>query len=550
MVSPSPSPAWQGHAKALALTVATATLLWPLHDWLHPVNVAMLLLTAVVWSAYRWGRHSAILSALSGVLIFDVGFVPPRGSLAVDDLQFLITFAVMMSVGWLIAHLADHLKQQVHAAHQQTDQTQALYQRASELAAALSPEQVLQATQTLLGRLADAPHPETGPRSPVRVGIWRMEPGREPTALGLPEHVQHAMAPIPMDDNLVRAARVCFETGRPQESAHLDLDHPVLLHPLKGTTRMRGVLVLSREHAGATGRPDAALVGAVASLVAAALERLHFVNVAHLTQLEVTQERLRASILAALSHDIRTPLTTLYGTADALRLAAPDLSGPALDMVQVLRDQAWRLHQMVVKLLEMARLQTGLQTGQLSLRREWQPLEEVVGASIQSLGPALGDTPVEIDIPPELPWVHIDAVLFERVLANLLENAVKHGSHAPALRRITLTARQTLTHWELDVDNVGPGFPQDGLSRVFDLFERGLPHAHQAPKAPQALQTHQPLHADQATHSGVGLGLAICKAIVEAHGGHIQALNRPGGACVRVSMPLGVPPAWVQEATA
>jgi two-component system, OmpR family, sensor histidine kinase KdpD len=530
-----PLPGWQAHAQALALTGAMAALLWPLNAWLHPVNVAMLLLTVVVWSAYRWGRHSAILSALTGVLIFDVGFVPPKGSLAVDDLQFVITFAVMMSVGWLIAHLADHLKQQLRAARQQADQTQGLYQMASELAAAMSPEQVLLATQTLLqGHGRGHPHARP-PATPLRMGIWLMEPGREPHALGLPEHAHASVAPVPMEANLVRAAWVCFESGRPHESTHLDLEHRVLLHPLKGTTRVRGVLVLSTEQADDPWRPDAPLVGAVASLVSAALERLHFVNVAHLTQMEVTQERLRASILAALSHDIRTPLTTLYGTADALRLAAPDLSGPALDMVQVLRDQAWRLNQMVVKLLEMARLQTG----QLKLRREWQPLEEVVGASIQSLGPALGQTPVEIDIAPDLPWVHIDAVLFERVLANLLENAVKHGTREPGLRRITLSARKTLTHWQLDVDNVGPGFPDDGLARVFDLFERGQPHAATDARS-----------ADQVASTGVGLGLAICKAIVEAHGGSIQALNRPGGACVRVAMPLGEPPAWPQEESA
>jgi two-component system sensor histidine kinase KdpD len=235
--------------------------------------------------------------------------------------------------------------------------------------------------------------------------------------------------------------------------------------------------------------------------------------------LQASSERLRASILSALSHDIRTPLTALYGTADTLALAH-NLPAPAQEMALSVRDQAMRLHQMVIKLLDMARLHAG----HVSLHREWQPLEEVVGASIQSLGTALSDHPVQVKLAADLPLVFIDAVLFERVLSNLLENAAKYSPpHTP----IVMEGRREEDMWVIVVRNQGEGFPPDKLQQVFELFERG---------------------AQESNVPGVGLGLAICRAIVEAHEGRIEASNQPvGGAEVRITLPCGEPPAIEAE---
>jgi two-component system, OmpR family, sensor histidine kinase KdpD len=170
---------------------------------------------------------------------------------------------------------------------------------------------------------------------------------------------------------------------------------------------------------------------------------------------------------------------------------------------------------MVDKLLDMARLQAG----KVHLRKEWQPIDEVIGASIQLLGDALGDHPVTVTLAPELPLVAIDAVLMERVCCNLLENAAKYSPPGAA---ITVTVTDAAGSLLVEVRDRGPGFPPGSLKRIFNLFERGTA---------------------ESTAPGVGLGLAICRAIVEAHGGRIDASNpAEGGACVRFSLPCGRAP--------
>ena len=231
--------------------------------------------------------------------------------------------------------------------------------------------------------------------------------------------------------------------------------------------------------------------------------------------LEIQSERLRSGILAALSHDVRTPLTALYGLADTL---ASDRSLAATAMHETaiaLRDQAMLLNGMVTNLLDMARMQAG----HVSLKREWQPLDEVIGASIHFAAPALKLRRVNVSLAADLPLVNIDAVLIERVLCNLLENAAKYSPEASG---IVLTAHAATAHVEVSISNAGKGFPADRLEQVFTLFERG---------------------EQDGLSSGMGVGLAICRAIVEAHGGHIGASNPvAGGACVSFTLPRGTPP--------
>jgi two-component system sensor histidine kinase KdpD len=255
-------------------------------------------------------------------------------------------------------------------------------------------------------------------------------------------------------------------------------------------------------------------------LVAIAIERLHYVDVAHTTQLDMVSERLRSSILSALSHDLRTPLTALVGLADSLSLIKPALPAQALETAQALHEQAARMASLVGNLLDMARLNAG----KVTLRREWQPLEEVIGASIKLLGSALASHPVHVSLPADLPLLEFDAVLLERVFCNLLENAAKYS---PEGSSVEIDARQSGEFVEVRVGDHGGGFPVSNRDSLFNMFVRG--------------QT-------ESTTPGTGLGLAICRAIIEAHGGEIDADNRPeGGACVRFTLPSGVPPVLEEE---
>ncbi|HWH48181.1 MAG TPA: DUF4118 domain-containing protein [Burkholderiales bacterium] len=481
---------------ACGLTTLVAT---PLREQLELANTVMLFLLTVALIAARLGKGPAILASFLSVILFDVFFVPPRLSFAVSDGKYLVTFAVMLTVALIIGQLTTGLRRQAQEADRRERQTRALYELAVELAGALSLQQVAQATRHFfrhqLGTEAVLLFPDEG-------GALIASPADEPQTMIVDLHV----------------ARTVHDSGEPAAFGGLGSgnDQPWYF-PLRGSTRTRGVLAAS---GGALGKDYRPLLETASALVATAVERLHFVEVAHVSQMQMVSERLRSSILSALAHDIRTPLTALYGTADSLALTRPPLPEPVRETVEALRDQALRLSGLVSNLLDMARLQAG----KVTLRKEWQPLEEVVGASIKLLGPALTDHPVTVSLAADLPLLEFDAVLMERVFCNLLENAAKYSPPGSA---IEITAANNGDRVEVSVLDRGKGFPEDKLERVFELFERGTA---------------------ESTVPGVGLGLAICRAIIDAHGGRIRAANQPGGGgCVTFSLSRGNPPSIPEE---
>jgi len=293
--------------------------------------------------------------------------------------------------------------------------------------------------------------------------------------------------------------------------------------PLRAPMRTRGVLVIKPGSPSLQHVPEQRRVlDTFAALIAIALERLHFVTVAQDTSLKMESERLRNSLLGALSHDLRTPLTALVGLADTLSMKLAANGSPhARDSCEI-REQAERTAQLVDNLLEMAKLQSG----RVTLRRDWQLLEELAGAAIRSLGAGLNAHRVIVDLPEELPLVRCDAILIERVLVNLLQNASKY---TPAGTRIGIVARADEGKQQLVVRvwHEGPGLPPGQEQALFEKFARG---------------------DKESVIPGVGLGLAICRAIVEAHGGSIWAQNQPqGGAVVSFSLPLEAAPSLEVE---
>jgi len=221
------------------------------------------------------------------------------------------------------------------------------------------------------------------------------------------------------------------------------------------------------------------------------------------------------TLLSAISHDLRTPLASLVALADSMSLTQPPPSGAQVTIVEAMRDAAMRMNSLVNKLLDMARLQSG----QVQLNRQWQPLEEVVGSALKAMGGALAAHPLRVALPPDLPLLHIDAVLIERVLCNLLENALKY---TPPGSPIEISASSGSDVVQVSVEDHGPGLPKGREEAIFEKFERGK---------------------KESATPGVGLGLAICRAIVEAHGGTIRGETRAeGGARFTFSLPRGVPP--------
>lgn len=482
--------------------VGTTLIATPLRSYLDLANIVMLFLLTVLVIAVRLGRNAAILASILSVLLFDIFFVPPRFSLAVSNLQYVVTFAVMLVTALTTTHFTSTLRLKAREAEHRAQRTQALYLLARQLAGALATEQVVDIVRAFIGEQLHA-------RSTLLL--------RDDSPFGL-------LAAPPAGELAIdmHAADIALRTGAAVRSEKAGgMGFAPLYLPLSASMRIRGVLAVDcPEHAADTRTETISLLEALASLSAVALERLHYAEVAQATELRMMTERLRSSILSALSHDLRTPLTAMVGLADSLSLIVPALPPAALDTAQALHEQAARLAGLVDNLLDMARLNAGAVT----LRREWQPLEEVVGAGIKLLGTALASHTVKVRLPRDLPLLHFDAVLIERVLCNLLENAAKY---APAGTVIELNAETSGDLVEVMVADHGPGFPADRQNELFDMFFRGR---------------------TACAKPGTGLGLAICKAIVEAHGGRIVAENRPqGGACVRFSLPLGTPPVIEEE---
>jgi len=467
-----------------------ATLLaWPWRELLDPANTAMLYVLAVAVVAARAGKGAAIAAALLGSALLDFFFIHPYFTFTVGDTQYVVTLAVMLAVAFIIGNLTLSLQREKEAALERERQSRALYQLASQLAGAVTLEQVDDLTRRFLQE-TQACH-----------GLLLMRHGEEVLPVGEEQ--------APLSGKPYYAAQSALRQGAVQAT----LDEPVqwLFLPLHGSTYIRGVLALSSSGNDLLNNERRPLFEAIAALLAASVERLHFVDVAQRAQLQMTDERLRSSILSALSHDIRTPLTVLYGMADSLAQSA--LPDALHEMADAMRQQALRLNSMVSNLLDMAKLRAG----DIQLNLEWQPVEEVIGASIKLLGPALGQHPVSVKLPADMPLLRFDAVLMERVLCNLLENAAKYAAPSSPIR---IAARTDKKFAHLSVCNDGSQFPPDRLENLFELFERG------------DAESNVP---------GVGLGLAICRSIVTAHGGSIHADN-DDGACVTFTLPLGEPP--------
>lgn len=494
---------WQSLALSVLACAVTTLIATPLLDYLDLANIVMLFLLTVFLVAVSLGRQAAILASVLSVVLFDIFFVPPRFSLAVNDIQYLVTFAVMLATGLITAHLAAGLRQQAREAHYRAKRTQALYQVAHQLAGALTVAQVVEMTHRFITNEL-----------------------KTQSAILLPnENEQQLFAAIQSVDMTLdlTCARAAFENGKRVYNKELgNMGYVPLYLPLRASMRIRGVLAVQLTHQAQETADDLiSLLEALSSLSAVALERLHYVEVAQLTEVKMLTERLRSSILSALSHDLRTPLTAMVGLADSLTLTKPPLNPMALEIAQALQEQATRLSNMVSNLLDMARLNAG----KVVLRREWQPLEEVVGASIKVLGTTLSQHQIKVDLPRDLPLLNFDAVLIERVLCNLIENASKY---APANTDITLTARVYHQEVRISINDQGKGFPDENRENLFNMFVRG---------------------ESETEHSGTGLGLAICKAIIECHDGRIVADNQiSGGACVYFTLPLGLPPTIEQEA--
>ena len=441
-----------GYASAVVTVTASTLVAWFVFGEAHLTDVVMVFLLGVVIVSMRFGYGPSLLAAVLSVLAFEFFFIPPLFSFAVSDLRHVVTFAVMFLVAFVISHLTKRIRDQADAARARERNTASLYAASREIGLAHSREELL-----------------------LSAGRHAREMFGPDAAVLLPGANERVQVLLPVHDTTDASG------GERSADASRSLD--------------------------AEAR---ALLEAFAALVGSALERTMLAVEARRATLRAETEQLRNALLSSVSHDLRTPIAVVMGATSALLERAPKDEETRRVLVTTAHEEALRLNRLVRNLLDMTRLEAGA----LSVGKELQPIEEVVGAALTRLEGRLRDREVGTTIPSDLPLVPFDSLLIEQVLINLLENAIKH---TPPGTPIEVTAAVRDGEVEVEVADRGPGVPKQDAERVFDKFYR----------------------AREREGGGVGLGLTICQGVVRAHGGHIWVEERAGGgASFRFTLPL------------
>ena len=466
---------------------------------LSNVTVGYVLCIGLVSLFYGYGP--ALLAAVLSALLLDLGFTEPYWRLTISNPREATTVAVMFVAGVIIASLTKRVREQAKMAEQRETATALLYAMSRDLVDAVGGDATL------------------------RVAVRHLhEAFRKPVALKLPDPsgalVSAASSPDSFglsttDRQIVdwtwrheRAAGWGTEIFRSADSRFL---------PLRGSRGKVGLLGIKRGEPQSLDPGQLQLLETFATQVGAALERVHLAETARRVEVEIETERLRSSLLSSVSHELRTPLGVITGATETLLQHEDYLALDARrDLLRSAHEEAGRLNRLVGNLLDM----TKLSSGTLHPNKEWHPLDEVVGVALDRVEPRLDGREVMVVLPSDLPPLPIDAVLMGQVLINLLENAIKY---TPPGTPLEISARATASAVEIAVADRGPGIPISERVHIFDKFYRIEPNR---------------------SEGGAGLGLAICRGIVESHGGRIWVDDRDGGGAVfRFSLPLGDPPA-------
>ncbi len=468
-------------------------------------NIAMLYLAGVVVAAVWLGRGPSVLVAVAGVAAFDFFFVPPQHTFAVSDVQYLLTFVVMLVVGLLIANLTTRLRGLADAARERERRTSLLYAMSRELAAARDRREVA----TVAVRHV---HDSFG----CDAALLIPGPPDRPAAVEL---IAAAGSPDWINDHERGVARWAFDHGKPA-----GMGTPALpastgrYQPVSSSQGKIGVLAV-RPRAAETfaPTPQQLLLDTFVNQIGLALERVSLIEGQQAARIEAESERLRSALLSSVSHDLRTPLATIAGAATTLQSGGNLEERARADLTDSIVREAERLNDLIANLV----FATRLEAGGIDLHKEWASVEEIVGAGLARHREALRARPVDVRIPADLPLIRVDNAMLPQVVQNLVDNALRY---TPPGTAIDIAAWATDSNIIVKVADQGPGLTDDERARVFQRFYRG--------RTAQA-SGHQ---------SGIGLGLTICEGIVKAHGGRVWAENNvPRGVAFLFSLPIDRP---------
>jgi two-component system, OmpR family, sensor histidine kinase KdpD len=489
--------AYLGSTAAVAVALGMGSLI---ERFIGLQSISLVFLMAVLASAIAWGLWPALFACALSVLGYNFFFIPPLYTFTIADPENVVALFFFLAVAIIVSNLTAATRSQIVSARTRAKTTAELYAFSRKVAGIGTLDDLLWATAYQISSM-------------LKLHSVLLLPDKDADNLT----IASAYPPEDVLDNAdMAAARWCWEHNRPAGRCADTLPGGKWLFlPLRTGSGPVGVIGIDRDEPGPLLTPDERrLLDALADQAAVAIERVSLARGLAETRVLAETERLRAALLTSISHDLRTPLASIIGTASSLRGYSDKYDPRERDeLLATLQGEAERLNRFVGNLLDMTRLESGA----IKLELELFDIADIIGATLQHAAGVLGEHRVEVEIAPDLPMLRIDPMLFEQVLFNLLDNAAKY---APLGTRIDLRARRDGDVVAIEVIDEGPGIPPSDLERVFDKFYR--------------------VQAQDRQRAGTGLGLAICRGFIEAQGGLIVAGNRQdrAGAVLTIRMPV------------
>jgi two-component system, OmpR family, sensor histidine kinase KdpD len=485
-----------------SIIVALTTLIsFPVQKFFHPTNLVMLYLAAVVIAALYLGRGPAILASILSVLAFDFFFIEPKLTFSVYDTQYFLTFFALLLVGLTISNLTSRATQQMEALQKRQAQTFALLALSRDLSNAVSMEQVL---RVIIHHVISSIGKDVVILLPVINELQIVATSPEFT----------------LDENELSVAAWAYKQKKPSGLGTDTLSAvPIRFQPLTTTRNILGIIGVIPFEGNKFSKPEQRLLlEGFTNIAALVIERTNLSDQARENQVLRESEKLKTAMLNSISHDLRSPLATITGALDSLLEneqqpeEKPLLNKDAkTELLLSASEETNRLNRLVGNFLDMTRLEGGA----LKLNREIIDFHDLISTAISHLRERINSYQVIVQVQENLYPTPLDFILLEQVFLNILDNAMKYS---PVGSTILIDAISTDQELVVGISDQGEGIPAADLDRVFDKFFRS-----QNTKTPQ----------------GSGLGLSICKGIIEAHGGRIWAENQPqGGTVIRFSIPI------------
>ncbi len=473
-------------------------------------DISLVFLTAVLATAIAYGLWPSLLACLMSVLAYNFFFLPPLYTFTIADPANVVALFFFAVVAVAVSNLTSRVRAQAIVARRRAATTEELYLFSRKLAGVASLDDLLWASAYQMASM-------------LKVRVVLLLPQGETIAVraGYPPEDR-------LDDADLAAATWCWRNGRPAgRGADTLTGARRLFLPMRTGRSTVAVVGLDADQPGPLLTPDQRrLLDALSDQAALAIERIVLSEDITRARFEAETERLRSALLTSISHDLRTPLASIVGSASSLRDYRKGLDDAALDeLIGTIQEEAERLNRFIANLLDMTRLESGV----ITPRTELVDVGDIVGAALERAKRVLDSHRVEIALAKPLPLLRLDPVLFEQVLFNLLDNAAKY---APPGSVIRVVGRREGDAVMLKVEDEGAGIPPADFDRIFEKFYR--------------------IQAADRQRAGTGLGLAICRGFLEAMGGRIVGANRSdrSGAVFTITLPVSAAATTLREAVA